>query len=122
MESEFITSSEATAKIAQHVVEFAPLQNDTVLAPALGNKMFSVTGFEIRMVRRFGSFFSGIYLPTLMLVAISYIGFFIPVQMVPGRMALLVTIFLMLVNISSSGKLTGPNVSKYSCFITFAMF
>ena len=45
-----------------------------------------------------------------MLLLISFIGFFIPVQMVPGRMALLVTIFLMLVNITTSLKATGPRV------------
>ena len=31
--------------------------------------------------------------------------------MIPGRMALLVTIFLMLVNISNSEKTDGPNVN-----------
>ena len=46
----------------------------------------------------------------MMLLLISFIGFFIPVEMIPGRMALLVTIFLMLVNISSSEKADGPNV------------
>ena len=46
----------------------------------------------------------------MMLLLISFIGFFIPVQMVPGRMALLVTIFLMLVNITTSLKATGPRV------------
>ena len=48
----------------------------------------------------------------MMLLLISFIGFFIPVQMVPGRMALLVTIFLMLVNITTSLKATGPRVSN----------
>ena len=43
----------------------------------------------------------------------SFIGFLIPVEMVPGRMALLVTIFLMLVNIRSTEKRTGPIVSYF---------
>ena len=52
-----------------------------------------------------------IYLPTSLLTTASFIGFLIPVDKVPGRMALLVTIFLMLVNISSTERNEGPVVS-----------
>ena len=41
----------------------------------------------------------------------SFIGFLIPADKVPGRMALLVTIFLMLVNISNTELNRGPVVS-----------
>ena len=54
------------------------------------------------------------YLPTALLTFASFIGFLIPVDMVPGRMALLVTIFLMLVNIRSTEQRTGPVVSQIS--------
>ena len=73
-------------------------------------KSYSVAGFRFRLVRHFRPIFSNTYLPCMMLLLISFIGFFIPVQMVPGRMALLVTIFLMLVNITTSLKATGPRV------------
>lgn len=73
-------------------------------------KPYSVAGFQFRLVRQFDSIFSNTYLPCMMLLLISFIGFLIPVQMVPGRMALLVTIFLMLVNITTSLKATGPRV------------
>jgi hypothetical protein len=80
--------------------------------------VLKVDDLQIHLERRFGSFFSSVYLPTMMLVLISFIGFFIPVQMVPGRMALLVTIFLMLVNISNSLKARGPNVGlNIWCFL-----
>ena len=52
------------------------------------------------------------YLPTGLLTLASFIGFVIPVDMVPGRMALLVTIFLMLVNIRGTEERTGPVVSQ----------
>ena len=52
------------------------------------------------------------YLPTLLLTLASFIGFVIPVAIVPGRMALLVTIFLMLVNISSTERNRGPVVRQ----------
>ena len=55
------------------------------------------------------------YLPTFLLTMISFIGFLIPVDAVPGRMALLVTTFLMLVNISSTEKDRGPEVRQEQC-------
>ena len=51
------------------------------------------------------------YLPTGLLTMTSFIGFLIPADKVPGRMALLVTIFLMLVNISNTELNRGPVVS-----------
>ena len=60
----------------------------------------SLVGFVVEFIRSSGPFFVNTYLPTAMLNLFSFIGFLIPVDMVPGRMALLVTIFLMLVNIS----------------------
>ena len=53
-----------------------------------------------------------VYLPTGTLVLISWISFFVPAELVPGRMALLVTIFLMLVNISNSARSNAPKVNK----------
>ena len=57
------------------------------------------------------------YLPTALVTLASFIGFLIPVDMVPGRMALLVTTFLMLVNIGGTEQRTGPEVSQ----LTFVM-
>ena len=56
------------------------------------------------------------YLPTGLLTLASFIGFLIPVDMVPGRIALLVTIFLMLVNIRGTEERTGPVVSRLTFF------
>ena len=70
----------------------------------------SVAGFQFHLRRNWAPIFVNTYLPCMMLLLISFIGFFIPVDMIPGRMALLVTIFLMLVNISSTEKTNGPNV------------
>ena len=56
------------------------------------------------------------YLPTGLLTLASFIGFLIPVDMVPGRMALLVTIFLMLVNIRGTEERTGPVVNQLTFF------
>ena len=74
------------------------------------NENFSTSGFTIIMERSPARFYVNIYLPTFLLTIASFIGFLIPVEMVPGRMALLVTIFLMLVNISSTEQNRGPIV------------
>lgn len=71
----------------------------------------SLTGFTAVLERSLVPFLMNTYLPTALLTIASFIGFLIPVDMVPGRMALLVTIFLMLVNIRSTEQRTGPAVS-----------
>ena len=75
-----------------------------------GQQRMSVIGFKVALTRNPSPFYTNTYLPTGLLTIISFIGFVIPVDMVPGRMALLVTIFLMLVNISSTERNRGPIV------------
>ena len=76
------------------------------------NETYSLSGFTLILDRSICPFFMNIYLPTSLLTMASFIGFLIPVDKVPGRMALLVTIFLMLVNISSTERNKGPVVSR----------
>ena len=75
------------------------------------NENFSLSGFTAILERSPNPYLINTYLPTGLLTMASFIGFLIPVEMVPGRMALLVTIFLMLVNIKGTEKRTGPVVS-----------
>ena len=75
------------------------------------DQTFSLSGFTITLSRSFSPYISSTYLPTAILTVASFIGFLIPVDMVPGRMALLVTILLMLVNIKSTERRMGPVVS-----------
>lgn len=73
---------------------------------------FSVSGFVLDLKRISTPFLTNTYFPTGLLTAISFIGFVIPVDIVPGRMALLVTILLMLVNTSSTERNRGPKVNN----------
>ncbi len=52
------------------------------------------------------------YLPSAVLVVVSWISFLVPAELVPGRMALLVTIFLMLVNVSTSYQEKSPETNN----------
>ena len=78
----------------------------------------TLSGFEVTMERVPSPFYFNTFLPTLILTLISFLGFVIPVEKVPGRTALLVTIFLMLVNISSTEKNRGPVVKTHAIACT----
>ena len=56
-------------------------------------------GMEITMQRLTTSFFLKYYIPCVAIVLVSEIGFIIPLTAIPGRVALLVTQFLTLVNL-----------------------
>ena len=73
---------------------------------------FSVGGFEVELARSPSPFYTNTFMPTFMVTITSFLGFVIPVEMVPGRMALLVTIYLMLINIKSTEQNVGPIVSS----------
>ena len=60
------------------------------------------------------------FLPSGLLVPVSWTGFLIPVETVPGRMALLVTTFLMLVNLLVSEE--GRNPRSCLAMVSAALF
>ena len=60
---------------------------------------YSVAGFELTLQRKVSHYIITYYLPSGMFVIVSWISFLVPPEIVPGRMTLLVTVFLVLVNI-----------------------
>ena len=72
----------------------------------------SLAGIIVSLTRVPYPYFINTYFPTTILTLISFIGFVIPVDKVPGRTALLVTVFLMLVNISGNERNRGPVVKS----------
>ena len=64
--------------------------------------------FQVHMRRIFQPFLLRSYLPSAIFVVVSWISFTIDPTVVPGRMALLVTILLMLINISNSVSSMSP--------------
>ena len=61
-----------------------------------------MTGFELKLKRKMAHYIITYYLPTGMFVIVSWISFLVPPESVPGRMTILVTVFLCLVNIFNS--------------------
>ena len=58
-----------------------------------------MAGFELTLRRKVSHYIITYYLPSGMFVIVSWISFLVPPEIVPGRMTLLVTVFLVLVNI-----------------------
>ena len=73
----------------------------------LGN--FSIAGFEVRLKRHSMKYIIYNYFPSGLFVCLSWISFLIPVENVPGRIALLVTLLLALINMFNSSLQTQPN-------------
>merc|ERR1719350_2563500 len=73
---------------------------------AMGN--FSLSGFEMVLTRYVSTYIITYYLPSGLFVIVSWISFLIPMDVIPGRMALLVTLFLVLVNIFNNVTTNTP--------------
>ena len=71
-------------------------------------------GFQINLYRRLFPFVLAYFLPSFLLVQISFISFYIDPDVVPGRMALLITLVLMLINLSNSSRSEAPKVRSNS--------
>merc|ERR1712113_151846 len=76
------------------------------LGGTLGN--FSLAGFEMTLHRYVSTYIITYYLPSGLFVIVSWISFLIPPDIIPGRMALLVTLFLVLVNIFNTVTTNTP--------------
>ena len=59
---------------------------------------FSSIGFKLRLERNYNKHILSYYLPSLLIVVLSWVSFVIPPEVIPGRMALLITLVLVLVN------------------------
>ena len=79
-----------------------------------GNLIFSVVGFHLELERHYAQYLLSYYFPSLIFVTVSWISFTIPPEIVPGRMGLLVTLLLVLVNFFGTIIQTKPPTKKPS--------
>ena len=77
-----------------------------------GNQTYSVVGFHLQLERHYAQYLLSYYFPSLIFVAVSWISFTIPPEIVPGRMGLLVTLLLVLVNLFGTVIQTKPPTKK----------
>ena len=63
---------------------------------------YSYAGFEFTLKRHIGKYIVYNHMPSGLFVCISWISFVVPIEVIPGRMALLITLLLVLINIFNS--------------------
>ena len=72
------------------------------------HKRYAVCGVNILLRRKRKQIFYQVYLTSILFVVVSWVSFIIDPEVVPGRMALLVTMFLILINNFNSVKDNAP--------------
>jgi len=90
-------------------IEDLPEEFHTVVIPS-GN--YSACGFQVRLQRKQMQSMFQVYLPSCMFVIVSWVSFMVKPEVVPGRMAMLVTLFLVLINIFNSVREQAPISSR----------
>ena len=80
------------------------------LSPTIIQIFLIIIGFRwtICLERQLSPFVWQIFMPTLLMVALSFISFIIPPNCYPGRISLLVTIFLCIINVMTSAMQNSP--------------
>merc|ERR1719410_1108285 len=78
-------------------VEIEPLPMEKRMVVGSSSN-YSAYGFEILLSRSLGPFILSVYLPSAMFVMMSWVSFFVPPDVVPARIVLLVTLCLVLIN------------------------
>ena len=68
----------------------------------------SHAGFSMELSRKSTSYVFNYYVPSALFVVVSWATFVIPVEAIPGRIALIITTFLVLVNIANSAFSNSP--------------
>merc|ERR1719192_2772847 len=81
-------------------------EDQIFIGGSLGN--YSLAGFEMILHRHVSHYLITYYLPSGLFVVVSWISFLVPADIIPGRMALLVTLFLVLVNIFNTVTTNTP--------------
>jgi len=96
--------------VLDYITEIEELpDNEKTLDYAGSNQRYSITGFRVVLKRHYSKYLFIYYLPSTLFVITSWVSFLIPPEVVPGRMALLVTLFLVLINIFNNVTAITPN-------------
>ena len=85
-----------------------PLKNPRFISVVEGQGNLSLAGFEVELSRHRSRHIMHNHMTSGLFVCISWISFVIPTEAIPGRMALLVTLLLVLVNIFNSSTDSQP--------------
>ena len=80
---------------------------------------YSLTGFKIEIKRRSFKFIFNNYIPSALFVVVSWASFLIPPDLIPGRMNLLIGLFLVLINSFNSATAKIPNSEGINALVAY---
>ena len=96
--NEFVPDKkDAIKSILDYEINIIDIKPEETHYMALGMN-YSVAGFELILTRKMSFYIVTYYLPSGLFVVVSWISFLVNPEVIPGRMTLLVTIFLVLIN------------------------
>ena len=107
-ESKFSIIKEDTETDIRFGHYFIPVQRIATFA----SFNYSYIGFTLILDRHFSPFILSYYFPSVILVIVSWISFMVPSENIPGRMALLITLLLVKVNLLGTVIRTQPSSSS----------
>ena len=94
---------EGTDTCTEYVCTVQPFHGELKVDDGyLYNETYSTAGFKLKLDRNSVKYILSYYIPSALFVASSWISFMIPPEVIPGRMALLITLILALVNLSGT--------------------
>ena len=115
---QFIDETQGSATVLDYHVKLTKLDDHNITS--LENKVYSNVGFMIELQRYSSKYFINYYVPSIIFVVVSWVSFMIPPDNVPGRMGLLVTLLLVLINqFGSVVNSQPPNESPTAITIWF---
>ena len=91
----------------QHNVEIKALSEEDKKFEYFGSR-YAICGINVKLSRSRAQIAFQIYLTSSMFVIVSWVSFIVKPEVVPARMGLLVTIFLVLINIFNAAKGKAP--------------
>ena len=98
----------------QYHIDITDLRrNERKIEETLSGRTWATCGFKVAMMRKKSQIFVQVYLTSVLLVALSWVSFIINPEVVPGRMGLLVTVFLMLITLFISVKRDAPSSNDF---------
>merc|ERR1719295_927215 len=105
--AEFVPEDSSIKSILDYKINFNKLDERDTHYMAIGMN-YSATGFELVLTRKMSFYIVTYYLPSGLFVVVSWISFLVNPEVIPGRMTLLITIFLVLINIFNTIQTNSP--------------
>jgi hypothetical protein len=110
---DYSTASLVDLKSFDYRIQTSYLTGEDTVRKGIKNPavLYSVVGIRLELFSKWQKYITLYYVPTVLIVLTSWIFFLLPSTSYPARTALLVTVFLLLINIFSSVVNETPNTS-----------